>query len=325
MILCEFTPSGGSLIRISTEDKALAHQWYGYILGLDSIRFELKSPAGGYAKPSFSDLRLSPEMFEDLSWPPEYNADVIIKWTEDTEANAVTLFEGTATLNEFDRNFVSYALKMPEFDYTITESPSYPTYSDTLANVFTSLCSSLSLTLNTDDARGTSPSVSYTVDADQQAIDMMAAMAEFFTHAFYVSGGTLYLVDMLGTDTASELTEDDFTPARYRNRQPVSLVQCNSKSADGSDKNGDEIELGTRYSAGGASLTPHLENYVICIERDTAEITCPITDETPRILDYVTLYDESTIQPTTFTGRVISVLYNFDSELAQLEISGAAS
>jgi len=322
MILIEWTPEGDDMIRISTADIPLEHQWFGYVLSMSSLKFACASQLGGYCKPSFSEITLSPEMFENSTWPPNPDADVKLYWTETDEAEATLLFDGTATLDTYDRHGISYRILMPEFDDTTALST---IFADTLVDVMTDLCGDLGLLIDTTYARSPSPDVDYTTEQDGQTIDLMDAMCEFFTHGFYIEDGTLYLYDMLGATTAQQLDELDFAPSSYRRGETLSLVKCNAKSSPGSNPNGEEYDLGTRYSAAGDDNAAACANAVIALEQDIAEVNMPITETLPRPLSYVTMYDESTIKPTTFAGKVISIIYNFDSELAQLEISGAAS
>lgn len=321
MILVEFTPEGGSLHRISNKDLTLTYPWDSYIVSLSSIKFSLKSVQGGYAKPTFSELKISPDFFENLTWPPASSADVVIKWTDTDEDSAITVFDGKAAVSKYDRFSVSYTLTQPEFDLTLTEGTSY---TNTLVNIITNRATSLGLTTDTTNSRSTSPAVSYTLEADTQAIDFMSLLCEFFTHGFKIEDDVLYLYDMLLTTTPIDLTEYEFLPSSYRKATPLALIAYNSRSAPGSSPNGKEIQLNFRPCI-AANAVDNLENIVTILEQDFADLKCMITDERPKILDTVSMYDESTIQPTSFTGIVTSVTYNFDSEVVKYEISGTAS
>lgn len=321
MILCEWTPDGGSMIRISDMDRPLTHQWYNHIKSLSSIKFALASVTGGYAKPKFSDLQLWPKMFES-NWPPPDSAEVVIKWTEDTEANAITLFEGSAGLDSFDRHAVTYTLTMPEFDETIIDGTSYT--STDLEGFLTTLCTALSLSTDFTEARATSPDVSFSVENDIQAIDLMSDVCEWFGHGFKIIGSTLYLFDMLGSLTPISMDEFDFSQSSYRKHTPISLLVRGNKSVSGSSPNGEQIEFDKNYGLAADALT-HLGNLKTLYEKDIIELNCMMTDARPQILEDFTTYDESTIQPTSFTGKAVSVIYNFDTEKVQIEGMGAVS
>ncbi len=323
MILCEWTPSGGSLTRISTEDIALDFQWYSYITSIASIKFQTTELFGGYAKPSFSDITLSPNLFEG-SWPPAKTAAVKLVQTETTEAAGTILFDGTAHRTGFDRTGVNYELKQPEFDATIAESTAY---SGTLASVVDTLCGSgiLDLTVDHTEERATTPTVAYTTSKDVQAIDLLAEMCAFFTHAFKIVEGTLYLYDMLSTTTPTALTEFDILPSSYTDDEPISLITQDDDSVAGSNPNGDEVKITESYASAGTNTEAALTNIKTVLESEIAVIDAKIDADKPTILDCLTLTDESTIGDTTTSGRAMSVIYNFDSLDMQIEARGSVT
>lgn len=320
MILCEYTPSGGSLVRMALVDTPLTYQWYGYLQSVSSVKLQLGNQWGGYAQPTFSTIEMTPEPFESGDWPPAKSASFKLMWTESDEDAAVTIFDGTALLSTYDREAVVYNLSSPEFDATVSDGT---VFSGTLNSVMATLCGSsyLNLTLDTTNARSTSPSVSFTLSGDTQAIDLADDLCQFFCHAFYISNSTLYLIDMLSSDTATELTEFDVQPCSYSVGELLSLVSSDNGSVSGSYSNGGTLEIATEYCS-TTNLTTNLTNIKTMAEKDVAEINMMMSDSTPQILDVITLFDESTPQDTTATGRVTSIIYNFDDETVQLEAVG---
>lgn len=324
MILCEFTLDGESMVRISNIDTPLTYQWYGFILEMTSVKFQLSSNYGGYAKPSFSDIKLSPEMFESGTWPPIKKAYVKIMWTETYESEAVTIFEGTALLSSYDRSGVTYNLKQPEFSATV---PASTVISGTLDSVITTLCgaSYLDVDIDTTNSRSVSPDVSYTVSSEVKAIDLANELCKFFTHAFLIKDSTLYLYDMTQNSASVELTEFDVLPCTYKTGSLLASVSSENGFVDGSYPNSDTtIGLSTEYCSSG-NVESNLTNIKTVSERDIASIDAMITDASPMILDVVELLDESTVQDTTSTARIISALYNFDDEKIQYEAIGVIS
>lgn len=323
MLLCEFTPDGGTLARISTEDIALDYQWLSYITSLSSIKFQTTQKYGGYAKPSFSDMMLSPTLFED-SWPPTKLATIKLIQTETTEAAGVTIFSGTAQRTSFDRGGVNYILKQPEFDATIATATAY---SGTLDTVIDTLCGSglLDLTVDDTEERATMPTVSYTTTADIQAIDLLDDMCAFFCHGFKIIEGTLYLYDLLETIAPVALDEFDIQPSSYRDEQPISLITQGDDSVFGSSPNGDEVSISTTYASGGINTEAALTNIKTMLESEIAVLNCKIDDDKPTILDCLTLTDESTVEDTTTAARVVSVIYNYDSLDMQIEARGSVT
>lgn len=321
MILVEFTPTGGTLHRISTRDIALTHQWYGHIKSSAIFKMTLPEVYGGYAAPDFSDLQISPEMFEDLPWPPTDTADVVISWTDSDEAGAVQIYSGTASLDSFDRDSIVYTLQKPEFDHTVTSGTVYNT---TLEGFLTTLCTSLSLSTDYTYGRSTSPNVNFTVADDIQAIDLMSNVCSFMSHGFTVIDGTLYLYDMTEERTITVMDEFDFLPSSYRKGQPLALIEFNNISIDGSNKSGDTLTFDRRYCISG-EVADHFGNIKTLIESDILELNCMISVDRPKILQTISTVDESTIQTTNFTGNITSVIYNFDTEKMQVEAIGLTS
>lgn len=316
MLLIEFTLDGGSLQRISNQDIALTHQWFSYVRSFSSFKMECAEKYGGYAKPTFSDLELSPELFD--VWPPT-DATIKVMWSEDTEANAITIFDGTAYPVGYTQEYITYAISQPEFDYTVAEGTSY---SNTLVNVVSSLCTSLGLTLDSTNARSTSPGVIYTTTSEVQAIDLLSDMCAYFTHGFYVDGSTLYLYDMLGTYTATELTEFDVLPCEYEMDDRISLVSSDLTSVTGTFPNGDEEDVGTDYTTNTTNAQTALTNIKSILDKDIITINTKIDSDKPMIFGAYTLTDESLVQDITSTGLVYSAIYNFDDLGLQLESFG---
>lgn len=317
MILMEFTPDGYGLQRISTEDVALEYQWFSYINSIASIRISLSQEYGGFAKPKFSDISLSPEMFEDM-WPPPKNATVKIIQTETNESGGVIIFDGTAYLSDYDRSSIGYELKQPDFDSTIAKSTSY---NDTLINIVNVLCgaSFLNLTVDSTNARTVSPSVIYTTDKDIQTIDLLDDMCSFFSHGFYISEGTLYLFDMLETTTPVELTEFDVLPCSYTENQPVALIKSGDFSIDGDNKNGNTYTISPTFHTTQANVETALGDIKTIVEKDLVKLNAKIDDKKPQVLNTLTLTDESLINSLTTTAIVTSVVYNYDTLDMQIE------
>lgn len=321
MILVEWTPESGSLARLSTRDIALTYQWYGYITSIASIKFSTSKVYGGYAKPTFSDITISPEYFEN-DWPPAKTADVKFTQTETTEAAGVILIDGTAQRKDYDRNGAKYVLRQPEFSATTTASTAY---ADTLDNIVDTLCTALGITVDHTEERAAPPAVSYTVPKDIQAIDLLDDMCAYFTHAFKIVEGVLYLYDMLGSTTPVALTEFDVQPCSYKDGRAISLITGDVDSVTGSDANGDEVSISTIYATTGTNNTANLTNIKTLMEKQIATIKAKIDDDKPTILDNFTLLDESTVGDTNTSARVLSVIYNYDTLDMQIEAYGSVT
>jgi hypothetical protein len=320
-LLIEFTPNGESLKRISNEDIALTYQWLGYVFSFGSFRLELSEDYGGYASPSFSDLTVSPEAFE--SWPPSGDALIKVMLSDGDESEAVTIFDGYGTPESFDEEGAEYTLYSPEYSATIAKDTNQ---SGTLLSLMTSDCTTLSLTLDSTYARSTSPAVDYTPSSDEKMIDVMAEMCAFFTHGFKIIEGTLYLFDMLTTGTTEDITEFTMQDCEYGKAGPVSLITCDETSIDGSTPvYGSEFNVSTPYHTTTSLIEAALTNIKTIIEKDVVEVESSIGQTSVKVLDDFTVYDESTITPTSTTAKAFSTLYNFDNNKIQIEARGVVA
>jgi hypothetical protein len=320
MILMEFTV-GATTYRISTEDKALTYQWFGYITAFNSLKISLPNRHGGIARPEFSDITLSPALIKEIGSIPT-TAAVVIKETEADEAAAVTIFSGSARLGDYDRYGFGYILHRPEIPETIAEGTAY---NDTLVNVATSLCTTMGLTIDATNARATSPAVLHTTSADILAFDLLSDMLAFFSHGAEIVGTTLYLYDMLGTYTATELTEFDFLPANYRKESPYSLFSASeTETLAGTDENGDTYSV-TPYHTTSGNIQTALADIKTIMEQDIAMVPMKQDATKPRIIDKISLTDESIVLSISFSGIVTSVIYNYDTLGVEIESSGTVA
>lgn len=320
-LLIEFTPNGGTMQRISNEDIALDHQWVAHILSFSSFRLELDEDYGGYVKPSFSDITVSPEAFNG-NWPPSGDALFKIMLSDSDEANVNIIFEGYGTPTDFDREGAEYSLYTPEYATTILKDT---VQTGTLLSLMTSYCTTLGLTLDSSNARSTSPAVDYTPSSDTQLIDLMSEMCAFFAHGFKIIGGTLYLHDMLATGTATAISEFDMLPCSYGKAEKYTLFKCGDFSIAGGSSYGDEFSVSTAYHTAEANVESALTDIKTIVESDTADIKTFINLTDATVLDDLSVYDESTISPTTATVKVFSTLYNFNSYKLTIEAVGGVS
>jgi len=340
------------MTRIALADIALTYQWRSHINSLASIKFQTSTDYGGYAKPSFSDITLSPDLFAD-SWPPVKTAAIKLILTETNEAAGVVLFDGTAQRRSYDRTGIKYILKHPEFTDTFAVAESY---SGTLtAAIYDLATTRLGLTIDTTGAdtssRADGLTVSFTAGKDVQSIDVLDKLCAFYSHAFRISEGVFYLYDLLqsssgtantledgigtyledggssvlqeGSNTAIELTEFDIMPSSYKDENPISLITSGADSVTGSDPNGDEVSIPTSYAAAGTNTEAAITNILTILEQQIAVIKAKVDNSQPKILEHLTLIDDSTIDTTTTAARVMSVIYNFDTLDMEIEAWGA--
>jgi len=321
MILCEFTGVGQSMVRMSTDDIALTYQWFSYIRSIASIKIALPKKHGGYAKPDFSDIEISPEYFLEIGAYPA-TAHVKLIDTETTDTAGRIIYEGEAYLDSFDRGPGKYILTQPEMTATIAESTAY---NDTLVNVLTTLCGPtiLNLTLDTTLARATSPAVLHTTTSEQLAIDLLSDLCAWFCHAVKIEDGTLYLVDMLGTWTPTETDEFRFQPSSYQRGKKYAVYKSGDETLAGTGA--DEYDAGGPYHTTPANIQTALADIKTVMEMDTAIIRYRSDQNSFSMLDRITALDESLPVSVTSTGIITTMLHFADGEGVDIEVVGTVT
>lgn len=114
MLLVELSING-TLNQVSVEGHALVNNWKPLIIGFDAPTLALPSDHGGYAKMAFGSISFNPFLFSG-DWPPPVSCPIAIYYTDTTEAARESVFQGTAHLNSFDREGITYALYGPSYD-----------------------------------------------------------------------------------------------------------------------------------------------------------------------------------------------------------------
>lgn len=99
----------GYMEFISPEGTALEHWWDDRFVSFDNISRQLAEEHGGYNRMGFGRIAFAQDLFED-DWPPPINGKITIKYTDSTEAAAVTFFSGTAHLVKITRENVEFEL-----------------------------------------------------------------------------------------------------------------------------------------------------------------------------------------------------------------------
>jgi hypothetical protein len=213
----------GVVNYLSIEGHALTQNWRPRIISFDAPTLGIPSNHGGYAKLSFGNISFNPVLFQ-TDWPPPITCVINIYYTDTTEAVRELLFSGTAHLSDFDRDYVCYDLYGPSYDETIADATAY---NGTLNSVITTILTTIPAitSVNTTYARGSSPNVTYTVDGVTLAIDLASSIAEFYSHLFYLSGATAYLVDMKLDNGTWTLSEYDFlAKPKYQYNAPIAIL-----------------------------------------------------------------------------------------------------
>ena len=220
MLLIEFTING-TVNYLSTEYiKDLTHSWRGKITEFSPPQMNLPYIYGGYCEMQFGSISFFPDLFSD-DWPPPISGALTAKYTATTEGAAETLFSGLIHLQSISREDIRYGMYTSDYDETVADATNY---NGTLDATITTILTGISeiTTVNTDNARASSPNVYYTTSREDLNIGLASNIAAFHSHLFYIDGSTAYLVDMLGDTGTTTKTEFHFFPAVYPYESPVS-------------------------------------------------------------------------------------------------------
>jgi len=122
-LLVEFNLNG-TIHNISNQDIALTHFWQNHIIGFDNISYQIDNLHGGYVRLSFGGVSLNPEMLIN-DWTPPVSCPVTVYITADYEENKDEIFSGTAHLETFNKDEISYQFYAKNNDIMLLEE-TYP-------------------------------------------------------------------------------------------------------------------------------------------------------------------------------------------------------
>ena len=254
MILVTMTINS-TAYRISIGDLALEHFWQGYILGVTPIKYTIRNPAGGYVEPTFGGFSLSPDLFAG-DWPPPKKCAVTVQITDTDEAAAVTVFTGNVYRNGIGASEIKYDFYGDEFTAALSDETMID---DDLDTIFTTYCgaSYLNKTLVDTYKRTAVPAVYAKFPAGTLVIDMLDSLSRAVNHLFYISGSSLYLVDMK-KDNGTDLdigAKDPFSAAYFDEPLIKSFISTAAKTYSVA---GSTPGVGQVYSSDAAAFVEHL-------------------------------------------------------------------
>jgi len=122
-LLVEFNLNG-TIHNISNQDIALTHFWQNHIIGFDNISYQIDNLHGGYVRLNFGGVSLNPELLVN-DWTPPVSCPVTVYITADYEENKDEIFSGTAHLETFNKDEISYQFYAKNNDVMLLEE-TYP-------------------------------------------------------------------------------------------------------------------------------------------------------------------------------------------------------
>lgn len=328
MLLVEFT-FDGTLYRISDEHVDDTNVWRPYIDSVDPIKMMTAQPWGGYCRPQWGGITVHPDLFTDNSvWPPDFSCPINCYFTATNEAEKQLAVAGTAHRTAIGVDFVNYGIAGDDFDETVAASTAY---NDTLDDVLDTILTGIAeiSTVDTTYARSPSPAVLHTTSTEQLSIDLASEMAAFFTHMFYRSGSTVYLVDMLadaGSETLSQHDFFDFAGAGITDQMPVKVVTSGAYSSSiSSYPYGREIEISTAYHTTQSNIEDALDDILTVANRTRSTIPYPMEGTLPTPGKKITYTDDKLAQDITGWLRCRDLTFDFAQDTLELSGEGAIS
>ncbi|MFH2073798.1 MAG: hypothetical protein ABIJ57_00430 [Pseudomonadota bacterium] len=310
MLLVEFTING-TLHRVSMEGHALTHYWDALVIGLDAPTYQLATFYGGYAKPSFGSIRFSHDLFAAADWPPPVNGAISIYYSATTEEAKELVFTGTAHISRINREEIEYDLYGPSYTVTVGDGENF---NDTLVDVATWFCgaSYLNLALDSTYARVSSPQVVFLNSGVQIAVNLFSEICAFFTHCFHITGGTLYLIDMLRDAGTETITEFDFFPSEYDWEVPIAVARASQYSRFSIYPYGQDITL-TAYADTQERIEAALDNVILVSNKAKMRIRRPLLGSFPTAGTAITVPDTSLGEDTSTVIRSRSMQLDFEN------------
>lgn len=322
MLLVEATIDG-TLHRISMEGIALAHYWDNYIVGFDPVQYQCAYPYGGYVRLGYGIIHFSPDLFAS-DWPPPVNMTIAIYYTATDEASREILFAGTGHRKRITREHIEYALYGPSYTATVADATAF---NDTLVNVVSWFCgaSYLNVTLDHTYDRASSPQVVFTTSGEQLAINLLSEICAFFSHCFYISGSTLYLIDMLLDAGSEAITEFDFFPSEYDENEPTALARTDNYKRFSAYPYGQEISLATEFADTEVRINAALDNIVAISNKARCRLKVPFIGSLPTPGKKLSWTDTSLGQDLDAYIRARTIAYDFEHEEVIIEGEGELS
>lgn len=322
MLLVEFTING-TLNRLSDVGHALTKYWDAKIVSMDPIQNQLSSFHGGYVRLGYGSISFMPDLFDD-DWPPPINGVISVYYSATTEEAKSTLFTGVAHLAGIDRGQVKYELYGCNHTETIANATAY---NDTLGTVLNSILTGISeiSTLDTTYARVVSPNITYTTSGTILNIELASAIAAFYSHLFYVSGTTAYLIDMFLDGGSTTVTEFDYFPSSYEYLQPISTFRCGSFARFSVYSYGSEKGI-DQYHTTEANVNTALDDINTIWHRPRVRLRMPLVAAS--IVSpgtKISWEDTSLGQDTDMWIRARTIIYDFTNEEIIVEGEGGIS
>uniref|UniRef100_A0A6M3K9C7 Tail protein n=1 Tax=viral metagenome TaxID=1070528 RepID=A0A6M3K9C7_9ZZZZ len=321
MLLIEATING-TLHRLSMEGIALTNYWDHQIVGFDPLSNQLSNLYGGYVRPGIGGISFNHALFAANDWPPPVNMTIAAYYTSTTEAAKELLFSGIGHLANITRESIKYELYGLSYLTTIADATAFD---DTLDNIVDWFCNAARLNLTVDHTyeRVVSPPVKFTSSGLQYAINLLSDICAFNSHLFYISGSTLYLIDMLLDAGSQTITEFDFFPSEYDYQVPVAIASTTNYARTSVYPYGSILALATEFEDTEADINTALDNIITIMNRAAVRLKMPLLGSMPTPGKKISWTDTSLNLDLAAWIRARSIIYDFQNEEVIIEGEGA--
>lgn len=317
----------GTTRRVSNRELSLTHQWFAELISPPLVTCGPAHDYGGFWKPEFGDFVLDPQAFVETTWPPPEKITATVQYTDSDEASAVTLFSATCHQNrDLQRNGIGYQVFGTETEKAIAAST---VFNADISTLFSTYCGASYLNLTLNSTLAAAFTMNYTTASEEQLLQILSDMAAYGAHMFYISGSTLYLIDMVSSDNGTmSLTEFDFRPARYNWPTPYRRFRGNDTSITGSKsftRNELAVSPVCQMTAGSIATALGRIKTVMQRQRATLEIGMNLTTMGIKPGMKLSWTDESQGDSLTAWMRARNFQYDFGSNLITINGEGGVS
>ena len=317
---------------LSLEGAQLTHFWEMKVVSFDPPQRSIQYDFGGYCTLRFGSISFAPDLFGPADWPPPATCDITVYWADrdaaDPEATKTTLFVGTAQRTTMNRERINYQMLGTEYDETVAGATAYNDDLDTVLDTILTGIAEIS-TLDTTYARVAQPNCTYTTVGAQLSINLASEIAAFYSHMFYISGSTAYLVDMKLAGGSSTITEFDFFPqVRYDNFNPVATASCTVVAGTfvrtSASAYGQEITV-QGYHTTEANINTALDDIIIVLNKDRCSIPMIMASTLPAPGEKVSWSDTAMNVDSDCYVYARIFRYDYMNEIVTIEGEGVFS
>jgi len=223
----------------------------------------------------------------------------------------------------------------------------------TLSDIMSWACgaSYLNLTYNNTYAESPSPDIYFWADSQKVLVDFLSEICSWYCHLFYISGTTLYLVDLDIDNGSDTLTEFDFFPAEYNYQPVVATIKTEWETREAGTwqqvgggggaavyvrrvKNnltktsgyayGSEMTI-TPYHDTKSNISTALSDILTIIHKPWAKVAIPIQGSLPVPGKSISIRDTALNKSTDITIRARNIVYDYTKNEVVIEGEGSIS